>query len=113
MSKEEIYPKMFDSLPDADIPYRGIGAKLLQGIEHQVIFFDVKEEAFIPAHRHSAQWGVVLQGEMEVEMQGNRRKFKKGESYFIPDGIEHSVRLSKGFKAVDIFFEKERYCTKS
>lgn len=112
MKSDAVYPDFFDSLPQADIPVDGIEGKLLQGMEHQVILFDVKKKSLIPAHSHSPQWGVVIEGEMRLEMKGEKFLLVRGDSYFIPEGVEHSAEVSDDFKAVDIFFEKSRYKVK-
>ena len=112
MKTENVYPDFFDSLPQADIPISVIEAKLLHGKEHQVVFFDVGEKSCIPPHSHSPQGGVVISGEMRLELRGKEFLLLKGDSYFIPENTEHRVEVSAGFKAVDIFFENARYNVK-
>src|SRR6185436_19308511 len=63
----------------------------------------------IPAHSHKAQWGTVLEGEVEVTIGGETRKYGTGSSYYIPAGVVHSARAPAGCKVIDFFEEPDRY----
>ncbi len=52
----------------------------------------------IPDHSHEAQWGVVLDGEIELRIDGERQTYRKGDTYFIPEDIPHSANHSAGKK---------------
>jgi len=53
--EKEIYPQMITELPEVEIPFRGVKGWLLQGIDKQVVFFDIEPNASIPEHSHGEQ----------------------------------------------------------
>lgn len=105
----EQYPDIIYNLPDADIPMKGVRGKLLQAGDFQLVFFDIDPVGEIPPHSHGAQWGVVLEGEMELVVDGAKKTFRKGETYFIPAGAVHSATFCTHFRALDLFAEPNRY----
>ena len=108
----EIFPEPIRNLPLADIPLDGIKAYLSQAENHQILFMEFAEDIEIPEHSHGAQWGVVLDGEGEITINGNTRIIKKGDSYFIPQNIAHSAKAKTGYKDVTFFNQKDRYKAK-
>jgi quercetin dioxygenase-like cupin family protein len=66
----------------------------------------------MPSHSHGAQWGVVLEGEIELVTGGVSHTFTRGDSYFIPEGVEHSARIRKGYADVTFFDEPDRFKVK-
>ncbi len=107
-----IFPEIITSLPVADIPFKGIKGWLLQGVEQQLVFMDIEPIGKVAEHSHAAQWGIVVDGEMKLTIDGNTRVFKKGDSYFIPEGIIHSAEFLKRTLILDFFNEKSRYLIK-
>ena len=108
----EIFPESITSLPEADIPLKGVKAYLSQSRDHQIVFMEFSEDVEMPPHSHGAQWGVVLEGEIELVIDGVPHTFKKGDSYFIPNGVEHSARIRKGYADVTFFDEPDRFKAK-
>lgn len=112
MSWKKFFPKMVINLPETDIPVKGAHARLFQGKNQQIVFMSFEKDAEVPGHSHKAQWGVVLDGEIELTIGGKRRIFTKGESYFIPENVEHSARIRKNYKDLTLFDQKDRYKAK-
>ena len=106
------FPDMISSLPEADIPFNGVRGWILQGEDKQVVFLDIEPIGAVAEHSHSAQWGLVLEGEMTLTIGGETKRCKKGDTYFVPSGVPHSAVFHSHFQAVDIFDEKERYQVK-
>jgi len=106
------YPEMLRGLPEIDIPLAGIRGWLLQGGGTQAVFFDIQPVGEVPPHRHCAQWGVVLEGEMILTVDGEEGTFRKGDWYFIPEGIVHSAVFSSRVQLIDIFDAPDRYQVK-
>ena len=106
---DDFYPEMIMSLPDIDIPLEGVRGKLLQAGDYQIAFFDIQPTAKVPAHSHDAQFGVMLDGEMDLTIGGQTRTVKKGDTYFIPKGAEHSAVFSSRVLVIDLFAEPARY----
>lgn len=110
MSK--VFPTPITSLPEADIPLSGISAYLSQSDTHQVLFMEFDEDVELPEHTHAAQMGVVLEGKIELIIDGEKRCFTKGDRYFIPAGIKHSGKIFAGYADITFFDEPNRYSTK-
>jgi quercetin dioxygenase-like cupin family protein len=107
--KEKFFPTMVTELPEADIPIKGLHSYLFQGETKQIIFMEFSEDVDVPEHAHEAQWGIVLDGEIELTIDGNPFIFQRGDTYYIPKGVTHSARIKRGFKDITFFNQKERY----
>jgi quercetin dioxygenase-like cupin family protein len=112
MLKESFFPEIITSLPETDIPIEGLRAHLLQGENQQMIFMSFENDIEIPVHSHEAQWGVILDGELELIINGVKNIYLKGDTYFIPKGVKHSAKIRKGYKDLTLFNQKDRYKTK-
>ncbi|MCZ6820929.1 MAG: cupin domain-containing protein [Calditrichaeota bacterium] len=66
----------------------------------------------VPPHAHGAQWGVVIDGEMELTIGGETKIYRKGDHYFIPAGVMHSARFNSKVFILDYFEDKNRYNSK-
>ncbi len=107
--EKEIYPQMITELHEVEIPFKGVKGWLLQGIDKQVVFFDIEPNASIPEHSHGEQWGVVVDGESELVVDGVKKICQRGDTYHIPAGTLHSVTFRTRFKTIDFFAEANRY----
>lgn len=107
-----IFPELILNLPEADIPLKGIKAFLSQGMNHQVIFMEFSEDVDLPEHSHASQWGVVLEGKIELNIRGIKHVFTKGDRYFIPEGANHSGKIYAGYADITFFNQKDRYKSK-
>ncbi len=112
MKDNSQFPNLITDLPQADIPIQGLKAYLLQGINHQAVFMSFENDVAVPEHKHEAQWGVVLAGEIELTLNGVKTIYKKGDTYFIPKNIPHSANIKAGYKDLTIFNQKDRYKTR-
>jgi quercetin dioxygenase-like cupin family protein len=99
-------------LPKADIPLKGITAYLSQSATHQIVFMAFEEDVILPEHAHASQWGIVLEGEIELTIGGRMATYRKGDRYLIPKGELHSGRIHAGFAAMDFFDQPDRYPAK-
>ena len=106
------YPEMIKNLPEIEIPIDGIRGWLLQSKDKQVVFFDIEPVGKMPDHSHCEQWGIMIDGEMELTIDGNSKIYRKGDSYFIPAGIVHSANFLTKVNVMDVFDDPERYKTK-
>lgn len=96
-------------LPQADISFPGVKGWISQGPAHQVAFLEIEPIGHVPEHSHGAQWGIVVEGEMELTIDGHTRRYRNGDSYFIPAGVRHSANFRTHTLAIDFFDEIERY----
>jgi quercetin dioxygenase-like cupin family protein len=113
VSEKILFPEMIEKLPDIDIPFPNVRGKLFQGQGMQAVFFTTEGPGEIPPHHHQAQWGVMLEGEAELTVDGKMEIIRQGDSYFIPADSIHSIRILSPMKALDFFNEPSRYKVKS
>ena len=107
MSK--IFPEPIMSLPEADIPLKSITAYLSQGENHQIIFMEFAEDVELTEHSHESQWGIVLEGRIDLVIGGVKNTYTKGDRYFIPKGVKHSGKIYAGYSDITYFDQKDRY----
>lgn len=107
------YPDMITQLPEADIEFKGIRGWLSQGPDHQIVFFDIEPIGEVSEHSHGAQWGIVIDGEMDLTIGGTTKTYKNGDSYVIPEGVLHSAVFKKRTLVLDFFADRDRYKSKS
>lgn len=103
------FPDPIQSLPEADIPLKGVKAFLSQSDNHQIIFMEFSEDVDLPEHNHESQWAVVLEGEIELIIDGVKNRYRKGDRYFIPKGVNHSGKIFAGYADITFFNQKDRY----
>jgi quercetin dioxygenase-like cupin family protein len=108
----EIFPKPIRNLPEADIPLEGIKAYLSQSDTHQIIFMEFEKDVDLSEHSHAAQIGIVLEGQINLTIEGKKKTYTKGDRYFIPDGVLHSGKIYAGYADITFFDEPDRYSMK-
>lgn len=105
----ELFPEPIRALPEADIPLSGLKAYLSQAENHQIIFWEFHEDAEIPEHCHESHWSIVLEGKIDLTIDGVKKTYTKGDRFFIPKGARHSAKVHAGYSDITFFNEKERY----
>lgn len=104
------YPKEITGFPEADIQFEGVKAWILQGENHQLVFFQMEANAKVPEHSHDyPQWGMVIEGEIDLIIEGQTRNCKKGDEYLIPARAKHKALILAKSRVVDLFSERARY----
>lgn len=104
-------PDFLSAFPALDLPFpedvvRTSAARTEAGL---VVFFTFVKDMVLPMHHHGAQWGSVIEGEIEFTIGGDTKIYGPGDSYFIPAGVEHGAKIKAGTLVVDIFEEPDRY----
>lgn len=107
------FPDLIRTLPEADIPLDGVHGWISQARDHQIVFLDIDPIGEVPPHSHGEQWGIVVEGEMELTIGGETRRYGPGDSYHIPAGVVHGARFLSHFRAIDFFADAERYKPKA
>jgi quercetin dioxygenase-like cupin family protein len=105
----EFFPEIITNLPQADVPLAGVLAYLFQGENKQLVFMTFADDVDVPEHDHAAQWGAVLEGEIELTISGETNTYRPGDTYFIPAGVAHSARIKGGSNLQDLFDQVDRY----
>ena len=82
------FPEIITRLPEADLPFPSsvVRTSVIQSENGELIFFDILQDVEVPPHSHKAQWGTVLEGHVEMTIDGKTQTYRPGEVYF------HSVR---------------------
>lgn len=104
-----LFPEPIRNLPKADIPLEGLNAYLSQGAGHQIIFMEFDTDVDLAEHSHAGQFGIVLEGRIDLTIDGVANTFVKGDRYFIPEGVPHSGKIYAGYADVSFFDEPQRY----
>ncbi len=102
-------PEFLKTNPEIDLPLSGARGWLLQGEGQQAVVVEFDETVEVPEHDHSAQWEVVLAGQVELHRQDGTEIHETGESFFIPAGQPHSATVHAGYRALIFFDEPDRY----
>ncbi len=111
--KSPEFPQFVRKLPRADLPLEELKGWLLRGEDGQVLLLQVDQEQSVPEHTHGDQWGIVIDGEMELTVAGRTDTYRRGDSYFIPAGTPHKAILHEGIRVLDLFADRDRYGVKA
>jgi len=104
-----LFPPPIQKLPQIQLPYPHINGYLVQGPHEQVVFMEFTQTQNIPEHTHNSQWELVINGTVDLTMNGTTHTYKKGDCIFIPKDIPHQATVHKGYHAVIFFDQKDRY----
>ena len=73
------YPWIITDLPEAEVPFKGVKAWILQGEKHQLVFFEMETRTTVPEHSHDyPQWGALIKGKMRLTIDGKTHIINKG-----------------------------------
>lgn len=107
-----LFPEPITTLPKADMPFTNYDAFISQGENHQIIFMQFNEDINLPEHSHESQWGIVLEGKIELVIDGVKNIYVKGDRYFIGKDVKHYGKIYAGYADMTFFNQKDRYSTK-
>jgi quercetin dioxygenase-like cupin family protein len=103
------YAQFIKNLPQADIPLDGVAGYILGGPTSQAVFFEIPAGTKIAPHSHGEQWGIVVSGELEFTMDGQTVKRNAGDSYLVPNGVEHSATMLTDCMVIEVFDVPDRW----
>ena len=104
----EFFPDFIRACPAPDSPF-AMRAHIVPSEHVLPMFYEIDEDVHIPEHSHGPQWGVVLDGIMEFTIDGQSRRYTRGDTYFVPDGVPHTAHIHAGYKGIDVFSDPQRY----
>lgn len=83
----------------------GTSIRPMWGEKLMMVIVDIEDGVIIATHSHPhEQAGTVLQGAMELTIDGESRVLRTGDFYLIPGGVRHSAKSIDGpCQALDIF----------
>ncbi|MDP3262266.1 MAG: cupin domain-containing protein [Tabrizicola sp.] len=105
------YPDFINALAAIDVPFPDdvVTTAVVRSDAALVVFFTFHKPMTLPMHSHGAQWGTVVEGEIELTIGGRTRIYRPGDSYSIPAGVQHGGTIAAGTRAIDVFEEADRY----
>jgi mannose-6-phosphate isomerase-like protein (cupin superfamily) len=106
-----VLPPEILALPKVEVPVDGVTGFGLSDDEKQVVFFVFEEGVSFPDHSHCEQRGVIISGEMVMEVDGTPTLFQPGETYEVPEGVRHRTTFSQRTVLVDMSDAPDRYAT--
>jgi quercetin dioxygenase-like cupin family protein len=79
--------------------------RVVSGEKMMMVFFEIEPEGMIPEHAHpNEQMGTVLEGEVELVINGEKKTVRQGDVYHIPSWALHSGRVSGSpARVLDVF----------
>jgi quercetin dioxygenase-like cupin family protein len=107
--KLSIFPEPILHLPAVEVPVKGLETHLAQGDTFQIVFMSFEHDADIPAHSHAEQWEIVLEGMVDVTIDGKTARYRKGDRMHIPAGVVHAAFVHAGFCSMAYFDQPDRY----
>jgi len=88
--------------------------QLIEGIKCKIIKYGNKQLRLIeyskmmPPHWcEKGHYGLVLDGEVEIEFQNEKHVYKSGDGVFIPDGEEHKHKGRALTESVRVIFVED------
>lgn len=105
------YPAFITEFPSIDVPFPEdvVQTAVVKSEVGLVAFFTFLKDMELPTHSHGAQWGTVVEGEIEFTIDGQTKMYGAGDSYSIPAGVEHGAMIKAGTRVIDVFEEADRY----
>ncbi|WP_431298072.1 cupin domain-containing protein [Tabrizicola sp. BL-A-41-H6] len=109
------YPDFINALAAIDVPFPEdvVTTAVVRSDAALVVFFTFHKAMTLPMHAHGAQWGTVVEGEIEFTIGGETRTYRPGDSYSIPAGVQHGGKIAAGTRAIDVFEEADRYAIRA
>ena len=84
--------------------FPGIRAKIDHSEQMTVMWVDMDEGAVLPEHHHpQEQWTNVIEGKLEMTINGVTYTLEAGMVAKLPSDTPHSARALSNCKAIDIF----------
>jgi quercetin dioxygenase-like cupin family protein len=100
----------------ADVPSReqmpGMHGKFLHSGSMTFVYWDIEEGGSFPEHAHPHEQVVnMLEGELDIVVDGKAHRLKAGDVLAIPGGARHSGRAVTRCRVLDVFSPiREDYC---
>lgn len=100
----DVFSSVIEKLPSV-VPVEGVKIYISHNDDHEIMFLRCDVDLDYPAHAHSDQWTVVLEGQIDVTIDGETTSYRAGDRYDVPAGVTHSVFMHAGYK--EVFFVDE------
>jgi len=85
-------------------PLPGYKVRFVHSDHMTFAFWDIKQGHSVPVHSHPQEQVVkVLEGKLELSLEGEKHILEVGKVLIIPGGVEHSAYSLTDCKAIDTF----------
>ncbi|MHB1434624.1 MAG: cupin domain-containing protein [Thermoplasmata archaeon] len=101
------FPESVHRLPKTDLA--GIDVYVHDNGSSQVLFFELpsgRREVVVPTHTHDVEWGVVVEGRIDMTIDGRTEAHPAGAPHWIPAQVPHSFRFHPGTSSLHYFVER-------
>ena len=105
----DLFPPEITSLPKVEVPIDGVTGFCVQDEEKQLVFFVFEEGVSFPDHSHCEQRGLVVSGEMIIDIEGQINLFQTGDQYRVPQGVKHRTSFTQRTALIDLSDAPDRY----
>lgn len=95
-----VFPDIITKLPEARLGIDGLKIYISHSDTHEVWFLETVVDVDYPAHAHKSQWSSIVAGLVEVTINGKTKVCKKGDSYYLPEGVEHKIKMYAGYAEI-------------
>lgn len=98
--------------PVTSLPRSHLGAAAVYVHDNgtgQILFIEAPKsgpDVVVPTHTHGDEWGVVVEGEIEMTIAGKVEVHAAGSTHQIPAGVPHSFRFRPGTCSIHCFPER-------
>ncbi len=93
----------FNNKKKVDI-WPGINGSLFHSDQLTFGHFTIEKGANLPEHNHyHEQWTHLIQGQLEFDINGEKKVLHTGMTAFIPSELPHSARAITKCKVIDCF----------
>lgn len=97
------YFKSFGELPTRQL-FPGIEARIAHSDKVTLTQVTLEEGATLPEHHHfNEQWSTVLSGELEMEIDGEKKVVTPGMTVYIPSNMPHKATALTHCLVLDLF----------
>ncbi len=101
-----VFGEILRDIPAQNFGVEGIDVRIVPVEAGTLFFVSADRDVDFPAHKHGAQSSLVVSGECRLTIGGKTTTHSSGEMYTIPEGAEHSIRMSAGYAEIDFVADR-------
>jgi quercetin dioxygenase-like cupin family protein len=97
----------FDGVADLgpQLIWEGVTARAVHGERLTLALVELEPDSVVPEHAHdNEQVGIMVEGSFEMRAGGETRELRRGDTWSIPPGEPHAVRVGpEGAVVVEVW----------
>jgi quercetin dioxygenase-like cupin family protein len=85
--------------------WEGVTARAVHGERLTLALVELEPDSVVPEHSHdNEQVGILVEGSFEMRVGGETRELRRGDTWTIPPGEPHEVRVApEGAVVVEVW----------